>query len=99
MRNCTLLLTIVFLLVWVPEGKTQDVWEVLSPTSFTRGTGEPVTETLSFSALGGSAIIKLKNGNLEDTSAERVSSSLITVNGQVIFGPSNFNQQADCLDP
>ncbi len=63
--------------------------------TFTRGTGAPITESnliTPFLSKGGDAVIKITNGGLTDSETEKVSSSYINLNGQMIFGPSDFNQ-------
>lgn len=98
MRKYGIFLTVVFLLFWANEGSAQVQWQVLSPMTFTRGTGAPATESLNFSAVSGLATIKLANGDLEDSSVEMVSSSVVTISGQVAFDSSNFNQNVDYLE-
>lgn len=66
--------------------------------TFVRGTGTPITEATTFLGVSGTATIKLTNGNLDDSTVERVSSSIITLNGQIIFSSSNFNQNVDYLE-
>jgi len=66
--------------------------------TFVRGTGTPVTETKTFPGVSGKAIIKVYNGGLEDADTERVSSSVIKINGQIIFDQSNFNQNITSLE-
>src|SRR3990172_7744048 len=66
--------------------------------TFVRGTGTPVTETKTFPGVSGKAIIKVYNGGLEDAETERVSSSIIKINGQIIFDQSNFNQNVATLE-
>lgn len=66
--------------------------------TFTRGEGTPVTESLTFQGVTGPAIIRLTNGNTEDSDIEKVSSSIITVNGIIAFDSSNFNQNTYSMD-
>jgi len=94
MKKCVLFLVSVFVLLWAVTSDARVQVEV----TCVRGTGEPVTETFTFTAFGGPATVKLWNGSLEDSDAENVSSSTVTVNGEVIFGPSNFNQNVDFLE-
>jgi subtilisin family serine protease len=66
--------------------------KTLTSVTCIRKTGAPITETFIFSGYVSSATVKLINGSLSDDQIERVSSSIISVNGQVVFSPSNFNQ-------
>jgi len=73
--------------------------EVFSAT-FTRGTGTPVTENrqiLPYQGQAGNVIVRLYNGGMENTSTEMVSSSYVHLNGNVMFGPANFNQNVTSL--
>ena len=66
---------------------------------FTRQTGTPVTiYTENFGAIQGPGIVTVYNGidgldGLENDALEKVSSSIIKVNGTIILNASNFNQQ------
>ena len=94
MKKCVLFLASVFVLLWAVTSNARVQFEV----TCIRGTDEPVTETFTFTAFGGPATVKLWNGGLENSDAENVSSSTVAVNGEVIFGPSNFNQNVDFLE-
>ena len=91
-------LILLFILISVGRGNAQVQWQVLGPTTWKRGTGTPVTEVLTLSALGRTATLKLINGNNEDSSVEKVSSSIVTLNGTVIFSPSDFNQRVNAVE-
>lgn len=58
---------------------------------FERATGAPVAKTVNFPGIAGPATIRVYNG-AEDDEAEKVSSSIISVNGNVVFSSSNFSQ-------
>ena len=68
---------------------------------FERGSGAPVAEIRNFSVLDPNGVYTLQvfNGGLEDheLTGEKVSSSEIKINGEVIFGPSEFNQNVTTL--
>lgn len=70
---------------------------VFGPTNYTRQTGTPVQENSTFSVtnLNGDFTLTVYNGGLVNntTAGELVSSSEIRLNGVVVVGPSNFNQQ------
>ena len=58
---------------------------------FERATGAAVAETVNFPGIAGSATIRVYNG-AEDDETEKVSSSIISVNGNVVFSSYNFSQ-------
>ena len=98
MRKCSIFLSILLTLLWSVSGHTAVQWQVLSPVTFTRGTGKPVTEIFTFMALGGTATLKLTNGTLADTTGEKVSSSLIKLNDTLLCSPSEFNQTVTSIE-
>jgi uncharacterized protein (TIGR02145 family) len=65
---------------------------------FVRGTGAPFEDIRVFTAVEGSARIILTNGGLEDGTNEKVSSSVVLVNGQEVFISSNLNQNINSLE-
>jgi len=69
----------------------------LFDSGFIRGIGAPVPKLLSFPGLSGAATVEVYNGSLENASVEKVSSSTIKINGNVVFGPSNLNQNVSVL--
>jgi len=73
---------------------------VFGPKNYVRGTGAPVTVTDSFTVLSPATQYTLKvfNGGLENTQTELVSSSIVTINGVQVLGPSNFNQNVSEID-
>ena len=68
------------------------------PVAFVRATGTPVTEVRQFSIAGfqGPYTLHLRNGNEDGT--ERVASAQVRLNGDLLFGPSDFGQQVWALD-
>jgi hypothetical protein len=73
-------------------------YPVLAPQGFERQSGQPATETVNFTLphlRGSPYTLRVYNGGLEDhdLTGELVSSSVISLNGSQIFGPSDFNQQ------
>ncbi|TAK03378.1 MAG: hypothetical protein EPO39_12285, partial [Candidatus Manganitrophaceae bacterium] len=70
------------------------------PQNYVRGTGSPVAEVKSFPALNPATTYTLKifNGGLQDADFERVSSSVISLNGTQIVGPSEFNQNVSYIE-
>jgi RHS repeat-associated protein len=73
---------------------------VFGPVTCQRGAGAPTVFNYSFTAPEPSRgfVFKLQNGGLEDASYEQVSSSVITLNGVQILGPSNFSQEVSVLE-
>ena len=68
--------------------------DLLGPTTAVRGAGAPFKEAFHFASdFGGPAILKVMNGGMPDSSGTRVSSAVIKLNSQVIFGPSEFNKK------
>ena len=64
---------------------------------FERATGAAVAETVNFPGIAGSATIRVYNG-AEDDSFEKVSSSIIMVNGVGVLTQESFNQNIDYLE-
>jgi hypothetical protein len=73
--------------------------DVIFDTTIERNTGKPVTVTNTFSSdetVG--ATILLTNGGLYEPYGDKISSATITLNGEDIFMPSDFNQEVDYLE-
>ena len=87
----------LFLIPSTTLSHAQTEWQVLSSITCTRGTGKPIIETFTFSAMGGTAILKIINGSLTDGDIEKVSSSTFTLNGTQVCGPDDFNQKVDSV--
>ena len=83
----------------IPAPVLAGTFTVFSKT-YVRSTGAPVTEIDTFAVRDPSATFVLKgyNGGLTDASGEAVASSVIAVNGVVVFGPDEFNQQVVFLE-
>ena len=69
---------------------------LFGPEQYLRTKGPANVYTDTFSATPGKGILVIKNGT-EDGQL-RVSSALVFVNGEQIFGPSDFNQQVYHLE-
>jgi len=65
---------------------------LFGPEIFIRGTGAPVVETREISIKGfhGPFIFHLRNG--DEDGKNRVSSAKVWLNGNLLFGPKDFNQ-------
>ena len=69
---------------------------VFGPKQYTRTTGQPQTFTETFQHCGtGQCLIVVTNGN-EDKS-KRASSASISLNGQQVVSPRDFNQQVTSI--
>ncbi len=70
------------------------------PRQYTRNTGKPVTETVTFTCppgyTGSGFTLRLINGDLQGNN--RVSSAEININGVQVMGPSDFNQQVGIIE-
>ncbi len=69
---------------------------VLGPKKYLRTTGAPNVYTDTFHAAPGEGRLIVKNG--DENGKHSVSSALVLVNGQQVFGPNDFNQQIDILE-
>jgi hypothetical protein len=66
--------------------------------TFSRAKGTPVTVHASFAAAGSRATITLLNGGPDESPGLRVSDATIRLNGRVVFGEMQFNQQVARLE-
>ena len=93
--------TLLFVLSLIGAGSSQaGTFLAYGPTEYVRSTGAPVTVTSTFTVLNPSTQYTLKafNGGLEDNTSEYVSSTVVTMNGIQVLGPSNFNQHVAEVD-
>jgi hypothetical protein len=65
--------------------------------TFVRGSGATLTETITFPGVEGVAVLRLSNA-AEDDSMEKVSSSIIKINGIDIFSQDDFNRNFSYLE-
>jgi hypothetical protein len=67
---------------------------------YARGSGAPVTVTDTFNLLNPATQYTLKafNGDLQNSSTELVSSSVVYLNGVQVLGPNNFSQNVTEVD-
>src|SRR5438445_975907 len=98
--ECRIVVAILCLLIAGPIPVHAGTFTAFGPKNYVRGTGAPVTVTDSFSVLNPSTQYTLKvfTGGLQNTQTELVSSSIITINGVQVLGPSNFNQNVSEID-
>jgi YVTN family beta-propeller protein len=59
-----------------------------------KGNGTPVSQFKNFSGMSGEATLKVCNGD----ESEKISSATISINGNVVVGSSNFNQNVGCME-
>jgi hypothetical protein len=99
MKKIVLILTIILSVLGGVTSHAMVSLDILGPKTYIRGTGSPITQVSPFSSdFEGPAVIKLTNGSLENSSIEMVSSSIVKLNSQIIFGPSEFNQNVRTLE-
>jgi hypothetical protein len=100
MRKYILCANIIFILLFVAFTATDIKAVEVSAfeQTYFRSTGTPVTETNTFHKINGLAKIRVINGGLEDADYEMVSSSEISLNGEVIIDSSNFNQNVNVIE-
>jgi hypothetical protein len=100
MKSKLLLLSLLFLLSSVTLTSTVPALQVpaaptivaFGPWQYSRAAGRPETFTETFQYSGTSPCqLVVVNGNADGT--QRISSASISLNGQKIVGPSDFNQQ------
>ena len=69
------------------------------PQTYIRGSGNPVPVTNAFTVLNPTTYtLQIYNGGLVDGEFEKVSSSVITLNGVQIVGPNEFNQNVTLVE-
>ncbi|MBI4355825.1 MAG: VCBS repeat-containing protein, partial [Candidatus Omnitrophica bacterium] len=73
---------------------------VFGPKRYVRDAATPQTTTDTFEVLNSNTAytLRLTNGSLEDTATEKVSSSVIALNGIQTVGPDSFNQNVTSLE-
>ncbi|MGH7831720.1 MAG: hypothetical protein ACREP8_16260, partial [Candidatus Binatia bacterium] len=87
-------------LISLPSAAFSGNFVAFGPQSYTRGSGSPVTVTNSFAVLNPNTTYTLKiyNSGLTDGEFEKVSSSVISLNGVQIAGPNEFNQKVALIE-
>ena len=93
-------LTACFFLIALPALIWAGEFTAFGPKSFMRETGAPVSVTDNFLALNPNTdfILRVYNGGLQDTAAELVSSSIISLNGKQVLGPKEFSQSVKFIE-
>jgi hypothetical protein len=93
--------TIIWLLILIATfGVTcySEETVIFGPQQFTRGKGNPVIETKTFSSsfTGSGFLVKIHNG--DDQGSNRISSADVILNGNSVAKPSDFNQQVEWIE-
>ena len=72
---------------------------LFGPHQYIRTSGAPDVFTASFTAIPGDGVLIVKNGSVSGTNRinDAISSASVYVNGEQIFGPSDFNQNVYLL--
>ena len=93
----TIILTSLFLIfvAFVSTSSAIDV-PIFGPVQYSRKAGKPKIYHETFYGLTGEARVIVHNG--DENGDHRVSSALIFLNGQQLFGPHDFNQQVSILE-
>ncbi len=76
-------------------------FSVFGPEDYVRGTGDPVAVTRSFTVQSPAATqytLRILNGGLVDGEAEKVSSTVVAINGVDVVGPEEFNQNVRLVE-
>lgn len=100
LQFCKVVLAVgAFFVAGTPSAQA-GTFTAFGPQDYTRGTGDPVTVTNTFSVLNPNTQYTLKafNGGLLDDQTELVSSGFVIINGVQVIGPSNFNQNVTEVD-
>ena len=93
-------LVICLFVIGLPVLVSAGEFSAFGPQYFIRGTGAPETVTHSFSVQDPNTefFLRVYNGGLQDSEAESVSSSIISLNGIQVIGPEQFNQTVTFLE-
>jgi len=95
MKRYYIFVSFCILFLFVTQSFAVEV-TLYGPKQFTRHKGKPDVYTGNFPGRIGQGMLIVKNGTIEGTN--RISSAIIKVNGEEIFGPSNFNNQVYNLE-
>jgi YD repeat-containing protein/YVTN family beta-propeller protein len=70
------------------------------PQGYVRGAGTPVAEVTAFSVRNPATqyTLQIHNGGLQDGEFDKVSSSVIRLNGVQVVGPAEFNQNVSVVE-
>jgi hypothetical protein len=79
-------------------GRSSSIVYVYGPEVFLRNKETPQTELRQFNVDNPQAIHTMVVSNGDENQENRVSSALISLNGQLVIGPNQFNQQVDNIN-
>ena len=99
MKKQVLVLIFLLLGLFVGESFAVEV-TVFGPKQYLRTAGSKDVYANTFSAIPGEGKLIVRNGNQsgERRVIDAVSSAVVTVNGEQIFGPNDFNKQVYYLE-
>jgi len=95
MKKYLIIAVALFLGIFIVTSSAMDVTR-FGPKQYVRATGKPQTVTDTFASYAGAGQIIVENGDA--SGGHRISSAVITLNGQQVFGPSSFNQNVGHLE-
>lgn len=92
-----ILMLALFFLLWLFTTTSVAGWVTMfGSNQYVRTTGAPNVYSDTFSATSREGVLRIKNGDQDG--GHRLSSVKIFINGEQIFGPSDFNQQVYLLE-
>ncbi|MFW2367061.1 MAG: putative Ig domain-containing protein [Desulforhopalus sp.] len=99
MKSVFFLVYILFFSVLTPLSEASEV-TVFNDLQFTRTTGAPNLYSKDFTATPGEAILTIRNGEPGATSNSdsRITSGVITLNGEILFDHDDFKHQTYILE-
>ena len=99
MKKTILIALFLFLNLFLGTSSAVDV-TLFGPKQYLRTTGSANIYTDTFSAIAGEARLIVNNGDWDGNQriTDAISSASVVVNGQEIFGPSDFNKQVYSLE-
>ncbi len=95
MRRIYILSLVFILFVFVCTSYAIEV-TLLGPKQYLRTEGKPYIYTSSFPGRISEGILKVLNGDL--TGTNRISSAIISINGQQVLGPDSFNLEVYVIE-
>ncbi|MBN1843575.1 MAG: hypothetical protein JW883_15010 [Deltaproteobacteria bacterium] len=99
MKRAMTITLFLFLTVFLGTASAVEV-TLFGPNQYLRTSGPPDVYTDTFSAIPGQGMLIVRNGNWDGGHRveDGVRSATVTVNGEEIFGPNDFNQQVYYLE-
>ncbi len=99
MKKSVLLTIFIFFVLFVGKSFAVEV-RIWGPNKYSRTSGAPNIYIDSFSTMPGQGKLVVKNGTMDNKSRiqDSLSSAIISVNGEQILGPRDFNSQVYLLE-